>query len=230
MKRGLYTLAVSLFVIVLMITSVEVLGFRMNFYEKMYSKLEVSETIGITEEELMEATTVLLDYTKGKRDTLDFEVVIDGKPVQMFNQREKDHMIDVQLLMKSALMFRNVSFVFVAIMLVVSLGMGDYLDFLLNKEILGRVLFSAIFLMAALGIFVLVDFDSFWTVFHKILFRNDLWLLNPATDRLIMMVPIEFFTALVYQILGAFVFIFLLLGGSYFLLSWKVNYDTRRLV
>lgn len=230
MKRGLYVLAVSLFVLVLMITSIEILGFRIGFYEKMYSKLGVSETIGISDEELMEATHILLDYTKGKTDSLDYEVMINGRPTQMFNKREKDHMVDVQVLMKTVLAIRNISFVFVAAMLMVSLGMGDYLDFLLNKEVLGKVLFGALFIITALGIFILLDFDSFWTMFHKILFRNDLWLLDPRTDRLIMMVPIEFFTALVYRILAAFVFIFSLLGGSYFLLSWKVKHDTRRLV
>lgn len=230
MIRRLYMLAVTLFVFVLLITSVEILSFRMSFYEKMFDRLEVAQTIGITDEELMGATQVLLDYTRGRTNSLDFEVMIKGQPEQMFNQRERDHMVDVQVLMKTVLAFRNISTLFVAIMLVVSLGMGDYLDFLLNKEILGKVLFGFVFAMSALGIFILADFDSFWLLFHRILFRNDLWLLNPATDRLIMMVPLEFFMALVYRILAAFIFIFALLGGSYYMLSWKVRYDTRRLV
>lgn len=230
LRKRLYLLAVSLFVVVLLITSVELLSFRTSFYDKMYRKLEVANTIGISDIDLHRATEVLLDYTKGKTDTLDFEVEVDGRIVEMFNQREKDHMVDVQVLMKAVLMIRNIATVFVAAMLVISLGMGDYLDFLLNKEILGKVLFGALFILAALGIFILVDFDSFWTLFHKVLFRNDLWLLNPATDRLIMMVPLEFFTALVYRILASFVFIFMILGGAYALLTWKVNYDTRRLV
>lgn len=230
LRKRLYLLAVSLFVVVLLITSVELLSFRTSFYDKMYRKLEVANTIGISDVDLHRATEVLLDYTKGKTDTLDLEVEVDGRIVEMFNQREKDHMVDVQALMKAVLMIRNIATVFVAAMLVISLGMGDYLDFLLNKEILGNVLFGALFILAALGIFILVDFDSFWTLFHKVLFRNDLWLLNPATDRLIMMVPLEFFTALVYRILASFVFIFMILGGAYALLTWKVNYDTRRLV
>lgn len=230
LRKRLYLLAVSLFVVVLLITSVELLSFRTSFYDKMYRKLEVANTIGISDVDLHRATEVLLDYTKGKTDTLDLEVEVDGRIVEMFNQREKDHMVDVQALMKAVLMIRNIATVFVAAMLVISLGMGDYLDFLLNKEILGNVLFGALFILAALGIFILVDFDSFWTLFHKVLFRNDLWLLNPATDRLIMMVPLEFFTALVYRILASFVFIFMILGGVYALLTWKVNYDTRRLV
>lgn len=230
LRKRLYLLAVSLFVVVLLITSVELLSFRTSFYDKMYRKLEVANTIGISDVDLYRATEVLLDYTKGKTDTLDLEVEVDGRIVEMFNQREKDHMVDVQVLMKAVLMIRNIATVFVAAMLVISLGMGDYLDFLLNKEILGKVLFGALFILAALGIFILVDFDSFWTLFHKVLFRNDLWLLNPATDRLIMMVPLEFFTALVYRILASFVFIFMILGGVYALLTWKVNYDTRRLV
>lgn len=230
MLKKLYYLAVTLFVMVLIITGLEFLSFRMPFYSKMYGKLEVAETIGISDQELMDATQVLLDYTRGRSDSLDIEVSVNGKTVQMFNQREKDHMIDVQVLMKTVLAFRNISFVFVAIMAVISLGTGDYLDFLLNKEILGKVLMGFAFVLSALAIFIIIDFDSFWILFHKVLFRNDLWLLNPMTDRLIMMVPLEFFMALVYRILFMIVLIFSILTGVYYLLKWKVNYDTRRLV
>ena len=37
-----------------------------------------------------------------------------------------------------------------------------------------------------------MGFDQAWTTFHEIVFRNDLWKLNPATDRLIQMFPEPF--------------------------------------
>ena len=56
-------------------------------------------------------------------------------------------------------------------------------------------------LIGALGFAALVDFNRFWTLFHQIFFRNDLWLLNPATSVLIQMVPEAFFSAIVTKIL-----------------------------
>ena len=35
--------------------------------------------------------------------------------------------------------------------------------------------------------------DSFFIGFHRLFFRNDLWLLNPQTDMLIALMPTTFF-------------------------------------
>ena len=37
------------------------------------------------------------------------------------------------------------------------------------------------------------DFDKYFIRFHEIFFDNDLWMLNPETDKLIRLVPIGFF-------------------------------------
>jgi integral membrane protein (TIGR01906 family) len=51
-------------------------------------------------------------------------------------------------------------------------------------------------LVVLVGIASLIDFDGLWTRFHQVAFRNDLWLLDPATDYLIMLFPEPFwFTA-----------------------------------
>ena len=59
-------------------------------------------------------------------------------------------------------------------------------------------------LMLGVAFFAYVDFTRFWTLFHHIFFRNDLWLLNPSTDILIMMVPEGFFYDLVFRIVTYF--------------------------
>ena len=67
---------------------------------------------------------------------------------------------------------------------------------------------------AAIGVFVLVDFDTFWTNFHHIFFTNDLWLLDPRTDVLINMVPGQFFFDLVFGIACSFLAVALLLYAA----------------
>ena len=37
------------------------------------------------------------------------------------------------------------------------------------------------------------DFDSLFVLFHRLAFTNNLWLLNPATDLLIRLMPLSFF-------------------------------------
>ena len=55
-----------------------------------------------------------------------------------------------------------------------------------------------------LGVFALwaaMDFDAAFVFFHEMLFTNDLWLLNPATDLLIRICPSSMFMAMGGRIL-----------------------------
>ena len=83
----------------------------------------------------------------------------------------------------------------------------------LKGYVRGNFLFLGI--LAMVGLYAALDFNTFWTTFHKILFTNDLWLLNPKTDILIMMVPEQFFFDLVMRIaLFSFGMIGILLLGT----------------
>lgn len=44
-----------------------------------------------------------------------------------------------------------------------------------------------------IGFFMLIGFDRFFIVFHEILFNNEDWLFNPATDPIINVLPEQFF-------------------------------------
>ena len=56
-------------------------------------------------------------------------------------------------------------------------------------------------LVCLLGIWILADFNGFWTTFHQVFFSNDLWLLNPYTDLMINLFPEAFFNHLVVRII-----------------------------
>ena len=42
-------------------------------------------------------------------------------------------------------------------------------------------------LVVLVAVLSFLDFDALWTRFHQIAFRNDLWLLDPTRDYLIML-------------------------------------------
>ncbi|QIK70347.1 TIGR01906 family membrane protein [Erysipelothrix sp. HDW6C] len=231
MKRNLYVVAVMLFILNIVISAILMLSFNRGYYAKTYRHLNTAETIGISDADLKRATNGLLDYIKDKRDDLDIVVTVAGEDVQMFNQREKDHMVDVKDLYLTVVNFRSITTIFVAIMLVVSLGSGDYLDMALSRDTMKVALSCLGLLFGVVGVFAILDFQSFWITFHKIVFSNDLWLLDPRVDRLIMMVPERFFMGLVYRIIAAVVAIAAVSGG---ILMWlervvKKN-DSRRTV
>lgn len=162
----------------------------------------------MSEEDLNKATDVLLSYLKDRDNTLDVEANINGVNRQVFNQRESDHMIDVRNLYLGAMAIRNISIVITVISLIV-LIIRKGINHLYNGFLKALGLYGLFFLV--LGTFALIDFNSFWTAFHHVFFpMNDLWLLDPRTDILIMMVPEKFFFDLVFSIIITIISILLI--------------------
>jgi len=52
---------------------------------------------------------------------------------------------------------------------------------------------TAILLPLLLGIYMAADFDRAFLLFHKLFFKNDYWIFDPATDPVILILPEDFF-------------------------------------
>ncbi len=145
-------------------------AFDLPFYQETFEENGVYTHFG--DKELVDSEfAVVLEYAQGK------DVVLSD----FYNTKEKEHMKDVRWLFWLAQICMGLSYVFLV-------GM-----FLVDKHVVrsGFLLgstFACLFVFG-LGLFAFVNFDFLFTLFHKILFRNDLWLLNPATDNLIRMLP-----------------------------------------
>lgn len=207
-KNKIYVTAIMLFTVALLITSLDIIVMNRKFYQKQYAKLNTYETMGMSEDDLVRATDKLLDYLKGHTDNLDLTVTVNSKEVEMFNEREKEHMIDVQNLYMGALMVRDVFIIITAIVALIALGLFDWFNFQQSIDNVKSALMILGSLFTVLTLYIVIDFTSFWTQFHEVFFTNDLWLLDPSTDRMIQMFPEPFFNALVQRVLIAFVVIF----------------------
>lgn len=152
---------------------------------------------------------MLLDYIVDHRDDLDYKLE-SGEP--MFNQREIDHMVDVKNLYlgaKSIFILSIIVFLAITLYFLIKLKFNEFLFTFKQSFRSSFMIFGLV--LGLIGIYALVDFSGFWTNFHHLFFRNDLWLLNPATDRLIQMVPLPFFTQLVVRILFSIMLLVILL-------------------
>ena len=186
------------------VSVIDICAFNEAFYAYEYEKNDVADIIGIDDGSLDEATDVLLGYIKGRYETLDLEVKIDDDQVEMFNAKEKEHMVDVRDLYTAVSTVRYIALaVFLISIIYLSIKYkGKIFKLLANAYKRVLIVFASI--VAALAVFALSDFYLFWTTFHRIFFSNDLWLLDPLTDRLIMMVPETFFFDLVMMIIVVF--------------------------
>ncbi len=179
----------------IIITAIEIASFDQSFYRQQFCKLGVAKEVGVSESDLMQVTTLLFDYTQGKVESLEIYVPIFGRNKLYYNKKEMEHMIDVKNLYFAATGFRNIVMVSGVVALLALLQ-----EHKLRFTALKTALVGCGAVICALGIMVLSDFDAFWVNFHYVVFDNELWLLNPATDNLINMVPLEFFYALVIRI------------------------------
>lgn len=195
----MYLLIISFFVFSIL-QVVDMACFDRGFYKRFYADNQTVEVIGISQNDLDKMTDTLIDYLLDKTDNMDVEIIDNGSVTQGFNQREKDHMVDVKNLYQAVLLIKNAALILLLASMCI---LYDHKSERFYQELFKAFIkvFTILFaIVLALGIFAVLDFDTFWTSFHHIFFRNDLWLLNPNTDRLILMVPGNFFFALVTKI------------------------------
>jgi integral membrane protein (TIGR01906 family) len=193
----------------LLLTSVQITAFDLSAYEKSYDKYKLEQTTGLTKNEYIGINRRILGYLNGTANSIN----------NWFNQKELAHMVDVKVLFQRGYLVRNISFVLLLAILTVLFVAGGK-----NKGNVGKALFNGSIVLVFLSIIMLAavnsDFYDYFTLFHEILFTNDLWLLNPETDLLINMYPLEFFQDMASRILITF-FTQVLIAGSigYFVFS-----------
>ena len=209
-KKFLCALFSLCFLIFAVLEAVDLCCFDMNFYRKEYAELEVAEDIQIDFEDLMEGTEVLLNYTAGKRENMVYEAVIGGQRKELFNDREKAHMVDVSALYLNCMKVKWICLaVCISVIMILLLRKEGFLFTLSEQFNLVSVLFLTV--IGALALYAYSDFNTFWISFHHVFFtQNDFWLLNPRTDMLIRMVPEQFFYDLVFRIVTGFFTVFFL--------------------
>ncbi|MBR6261249.1 MAG: TIGR01906 family membrane protein [Erysipelotrichaceae bacterium] len=215
-EKTLFTLVSALFVLFAILFSVHFWSFNEKFYRSEHSKIQlygksIADHIGISEEDLDTLTHFTLTYLNDPKANLEIQMNVKGEMREIFTDDEKLHMIDVKKLNLTANCLMVISGIisFVGIAYAFIKKKTDLL-FLSYKKVL---MYVAI-VIGVLGIWILIDFDSFWTSFHHVFFpSNDLWLLDLRKDILIMIVPPEFFNHLVVTIVITFIAI---IAVSYF--------------
>lgn len=172
------------------------LAFSPKYYFSQFTELKVHETIGIDVGALERITNVLIDYIDDGSGDINMIEDVKGVPTVYFNEKEQHHLHDILILIKSARQFLIISNILL-IVLFINLYFLDQKD---KSKYLQSVttgfkisVFSALSLLVALVLLYFIDFNWAFRKFHEIFFTNDLWLLDPKTDRLIQLMPLQFF-------------------------------------
>lgn len=205
--KMIISLGKILFVVALplaiLLTILQYYSYDKDFYMEEFKKYDITNVTKMSQEDLGRTVDKLISYIKDDDKDLNIKAVINGKTEEVFGQREKQHMVDVKELFIKGHVVRNVSlgFVLIALSIIILCSRRK------KRDVHQVILWSGIVpivLMIVLFILLQIDFHKYFTYFHKIFFTNDLWLLDPKTDILIQMLPLEFFIDISTRVIGWF--------------------------
>lgn len=151
-----------------------------------YSQPDFPPSARFAPQERYRLASESIEYVRGNRTLEQF------RALGVYDEREIKHMVDVRELVDKV----KIVLPLLALALIVSLvalarqkeNRGHAARGLANGAILTLALF------VALGVFALIGFQTFFTLFHKIFFEGDSWLFN-YTDSLIQFYPLPFWFA-----------------------------------
>lgn len=194
-------LFVVLVPMVLLLTDVQLVAYNRNYYRAEYVKYNIPKNIGMSMENLMNSTERLLLYLDNKRDNLDFKESFTSGEEEFFSQRDKQHMVDVKCLFIKGRYLRDLSLVYIIVILFIMFRKKPFKAQIRKLARYGIAIAAAGIAPVLLVVVLMnIDFYKYFTIFHKIFFTNDLWLLDPAADRLVNIFPQDFFTDMAFSI------------------------------
>lgn len=164
-----------------------------GLYHRGFEKYDIPSVTGVEMAELDRAARELVAYFNTGEEFVRI-VLKTGEP--LYNEKEVIHLKDVKDLVQFDYRLQMLSAAYVvayvvALFLRRARGRQGALATLGRGLMYGGGLTLAV--MAGIGLAMLVAFDRVFLAFHLIGFSNLLWILDPATDRLIQMFPQGFF-------------------------------------
>ena len=195
--------AVTILLAVLMFSAILLLSVfywatNAGYYQQAQMRNQVSEVVGLPQTKINIINDHIIDYLKLKTDDLQLNLNHDQRTIEVFNDKELEHMRDVRQLFIYGYIFLGISVAVLAAVLIISFYKRALKYFRRITVITPLILVIISIIVIAV---VLVDFNYWFTIFHQISFTNELWLLDPQQDILIQIMPLDFFSRIFIRII-----------------------------
>ena len=201
MKPWLAAVACFLFMIGILLT---IPAMSMRPAEKRDSLLNLfelhadTEISGISRDSYPELAEALSSFLAGDTGSAQVTLTRGTENISAFSSKELLHLQDVQNLFVLAhrASIAGIFMIIVTLFVMIFALRKNSIDkaFIIARSLKLALGFSITALLAA-SVLVSLDFYTAFTMMHRFVFTNDLWLLNPQTDLLIQLMPEPFFIA-----------------------------------
>lgn len=176
MKNILTSLCLALFIISASVTIT--LNFRPLYYHDI-SALKIEETSGFSKKVIKQNYNELINYTQffhpGKL-----------KLTMPMSKEGRIHFAEVKQIFVKIEFLCIITLILSCFLIREQLAKRNF-DFFRSASII------TILLPTIVGILCAIDWDAAFTMFHEIMFRNNYWIFDEATDPVIMILPDTFF-------------------------------------
>jgi len=163
------------------------------FYSFEFNKNKIDEITQIPQDELHRASKEIRQYFTNNEQYLHLKVYQNGVLREIYSEKEVSHMRDVKVLIKGVYALATISLALILITIIwgIALKTKGFIPILI--KLLASSAKYMLITAIVLGGSSLLAFEKLFLIFHKISFANDLWMLDPSKDYLIIMFPQQFF-------------------------------------
>lgn len=197
-------LIITLLTPFLIVTTAMRIALSPIFYTAEYNLSNFPEdSYGFSKQDRLKWADLSIKYLLGSVSDDEFSGLQFSDGTSLFNEREISHMIDVRdLTVKMLVIWRIIVAIFLA-----AIYLGWKYNWLRAIFIaLGNGAKITIATILTILVFVLIDFNQLFTLFHQIFFKGDSWLFY-LSDTLIRLFPIKFWQDLFIFIGGFCIFV-----------------------
>jgi integral membrane protein (TIGR01906 family) len=178
--------------LVLVTSNVHWASNNLPLYTALFDRNNVTLRSGITTEGLRAVGQDIQDYFNSDTEPLLVMAEVNSQRIILFSDQEVEHMADVKGMFHLTWQVQRGSALF--LLLMGAIGAMRFRS--AAWSLVGRWMRNGAALTIAavliLGTISTVAFGPLFTAFHRLGFRNDLWLLNPRTDPLVQIFPFNF--------------------------------------
>lgn len=168
------------FIVVLLFSTIIITSIK-PIYRFSIEAFDISAKSNLSIEEMQQNYSYIIDYVLYNDDE-NFNL-----PSLTFSEDGAVHFLEVKNLFELA----KISLVVLSMILLILCIF--YTKCYGEKKYIQNIGVSLIAVPIILTIVVSINFNGFFTLFHKLFFYNDKWLFNPKTDPIINILPEEFF-------------------------------------
>lgn len=163
-----------------------------GLYRSGFQRYHVAARSGITNADLLDIGADLRRYFNSGVEPLAVSAPIYGVEQRVFNAREVAHMHDVKRLVRGVywVAVGSAIWILVAIAAHLSLRRHAWLVTSARLAVWGGV--ATLVAVFGVGLAAVANFERLFLLFHQLSFANDLWILDPRTDYLLILFPAGF--------------------------------------